>query len=81
MTDDSDLELVLPPEEDRLAEHLASQRPFPTPGFRGTLGRHLAAIDPGYGPRPDRFSIMVSAYLGTGALFIALGALQAMGAL
>jgi hypothetical protein len=79
MTDEGDTGAALPPEEHSLAEWLVDQRPVPTAGFRGTLGRHIAAIDPGYGPRPERLRVIVSAYLTVGTLLIAVGALQAAG--
>jgi hypothetical protein len=81
MTEDGDIEAAFTPEEHKLAERLASHRPVPTAGFRGILGRHLAVIDPGYGPRPERLRVMVSAYFTVGTLLVALGALQATGLL
>jgi len=38
--------------EYELADRLGAERPVPSAGFRGVLRRHLAARDPGYGPRP-----------------------------
>jgi hypothetical protein len=86
MTGDDDIETAFTPEaftpeEQSFAEQLANQRPVPAAGFRGTLGRHLAAIDPGHGPRPERLRSMVLAYIAAGVLLMALGALQATGVL
>ena len=81
MTDDGDTETAFTPDDHKLAERLSGQRPVPAAGFRGALGRHLAAIDPGYGPRPAHLRVMVSAYISAGTLLIALGALQATGVL
>jgi hypothetical protein len=66
--------------EQRLGEQLAAQRPPPAAGFRGALRRRLVAEDPGYGPRPPRLRLTVGGWLAGGALLIALGALQATGA-
>ena len=52
---------------------------MPAAGFRGALGRHLAARDPGYGPRPARLRPMVAGYAGAGTCLIAVGALVATG--
>ena len=81
MTEEGDIEVAFSTDEGKLAERLASQRPVPTAGFRGTLGRHLVAIDPGYGPRPERLRCSVSGYITAGTLLITLGALQATGVL
>jgi hypothetical protein len=71
----------LGPEETRVAERLQAGKPVPAAGFRGALGRYLAASDPGYGPRPQRLRLMVGAGLAGGAGLLTLGALQATGAL
>ncbi len=68
--------------EDReLAERLDAVRPVPAAGFRGALGRRLAAQDPGYGPRPARLRLTVAGYLAAGLALLALATLQATGAL
>jgi hypothetical protein len=66
-------------EERAVAERLDGRRPLPAPGFRGSLGRHLAARDPGYGPRPPQLRPVASAYLAASALLLAAGALHATG--
>jgi hypothetical protein len=68
-------------EDSSLAERLIRDRPVPTATFRGALGRHLAARDPGFGPRPERLWAMVVGYLVIGGLLILLGLLQATGVL
>ena len=73
----SDLE----PAERDLALRLSDERVIPAPGFRGALGRHLAALDPGYGPRLAHLRAAVGLCLAGGGALIAVGALQAMGAL
>jgi len=70
----------LTPEEE-VGVRLAEQRPVPGAGFRGALRRHLAARDPGYGPRPAGLRPMVAAYVGAGTCLIALAALVATGVL
>jgi hypothetical protein len=62
------------PEQD-LADRLRIGRPVPGAGFRGALGRRLAARDPGYGPRPERLRLIAAGYIGAGGLLIALAAL------
>jgi hypothetical protein len=64
-----------------MAERLRSERAVPSAGFRGALGRHLAANDPGYGPRPARLRITVAAYVASGAALIVVAALGVTGAL
>jgi len=81
MTDGPDIDGELEAPERALGERLEAGRPLPAAGFRGALGRHLAARDPGYGPRPARLRLIASAYLGASAVLLALGALQATGAL
>jgi hypothetical protein len=66
------------PERD-LADRLTGSRPTPRAAFRGALGRHLAARDPGYGPRPQRLWAFASSYLAGGCLLLALGILLALG--
>jgi len=81
MTDGPDINGELEAPERTLGERLEAGRPLPAAGFRGALGRHLAARDPGYGPRPARLRLITSAYLGASAVLLTLGALQATGAL
>ncbi len=81
MSDPPEIDGELDEPERSLASRLESARPVPAAGFRGALARHLAARDPGYGPRPPRLRLLVSACLGTSALLLALGALQATGQL
>jgi hypothetical protein len=81
MTEEASRNDQLTEEERELAERLNARRPAPAAGFRGALGRRLAARDPGYSPRPERLRAAVSAYLGAGALMLAAGALHASGVL
>jgi hypothetical protein len=81
MTEQPENAADLPPAERDLATHLSVQRPVPAAGFRGALGRYLAARDPGYGPRPGRLRPLVAAYATGGSLLIALGTLVAVGIL
>lgn len=71
----------LTPEERRIADHLRTSRPLPGAGFRGALGRYLAARDPGYGPRPERLRLLAGAWLLGGLALVAVGALLALGSL
>ena len=63
-----------------MARRLEDQRPMPAAGFRGALGRHLAARDPGYGPRPASLRLMVAGYAVAGTALLAAGTLVATGA-
>lgn len=76
MSSDSDLDGDRGESESELAG-LSDQRSVPAPGFRGALARHLAAEDPGYGPRPTRLRWRVAACFGGGSLLIVLGVLLA----
>ena len=81
MASGSDGESELTAQERELGDRLATGRPVPAAEFRGALGRHLAVRDPGYGPRPEALRKITALYLAVGALLLAVGALQAMGAL
>ena len=81
MSDEPDMAGEPGPHERELAERLAGDRPAPTAGFRGALGRRLAARDPGYGPRPERLRLIVAGYVAAGSVLLVLGALSATGAL
>jgi hypothetical protein len=72
---------VLPEVEARVAELLVREKPLPSPGFRGMLGRHLARRDPGYGPRPAWLRLRAAGCIATGIALLVIGALQAGGAL
>lgn len=77
MTDPSSEDSVeLTAKEHALAEELQSGRPVPAAGFRGALGRHLAALDPGYGPRPRHLWLRSGGYLLAGGALLLIGALQ-----
>jgi hypothetical protein len=80
VTDEPDIPSELGPEEPDLAGLLGAERPV-RPAFRGALRRHLAARDPGYGPRPERLRLISAGYVGAGSLMIALGTLSATGVL
>lgn len=69
------------PDERELGERLRTGRPVPAAGFRDGLGQRLAALDPGYGPRPAGLRRIVAAGLGAGLVLIAVGALAAIGVL
>jgi hypothetical protein len=71
----------LTPDELGVADRLDRERPTPGAGFRGALGRYLVARDPGYGPRPHNLYALVGGALVSGGVLIALGLLQATGAL
>lgn len=58
------------------ADKLEAARPVPAAGFRGALGRHLAALDPGYGPRPRHLWLLSGGYLVAGGVLLLIGALQ-----
>ena len=67
--------------ERELGERLHRDRPVPSAGFRGALGRHLSERDPGYGPRPPWLVPIVTASFSSGLVLILLSALTATGAL
>jgi hypothetical protein len=75
MTDDPANPRALESPEHDLADCLRIARPVPGAVFRGALGRRLAELDPGYGPRPERLRLVVAGYIGAGGLLIALAAL------
>jgi hypothetical protein len=79
MSEPSDIAGELDPRERELAQRLTSQRPVPAAEFRGTLGRHLATHDPGYGPRREHLRALVAMALGAGGALMAVGALDALG--
>lgn len=68
-------------DEPELERRLLDERPVPSGGFRGGLGRMLAASDPGFGPRPPRLRLSVAAWLGAGLIVLGIGALEALASL
>lgn len=81
MTEHSDIHGE-PTEGDReLEDQLHAARLAPAAGFRGALGRHIVARDPGYGSRPRHVRLIAAAYLAACCFGLGLGALQAAGAL
>jgi hypothetical protein len=68
-------------EERQLTDWLDAATPVPAAGFRGALGRYIGRRDPGFGPRPPQLRLISAAYVGGGAVLLALGALQATGSL
>jgi hypothetical protein len=81
MSDRPDTEAPLTASELEVADLLGRDRPLPDAQFRGALGRRLASLDPGWGPRPARLMAIVCAYLGLAAVLIGLGALSGLGSL
>jgi hypothetical protein len=81
MSVEPDSENELSPGERQLADRLSASRPLPAADFRGSLGGHLGAFDPGYGPRPERLRTMVVVYMIVGLALIAVGALLGVGSL
>ncbi len=79
MTPEDDISPDLEPVDHALAEQLRANRPAPSAGFRGTLGRQLLTLDPGYGPRPARLRPTVSAFVAVGALLVLFGGLLSSG--
>ena len=73
-TSKENAELITKDQE--LAEQLQSGRPVPVAAFRGALGRHLAVLDPGYGPRPRHLWLVSGGYLLAGSVLLLVGALQ-----
>jgi hypothetical protein len=81
MPRDPDVDPTLDSGEQELGERLERERPVPSAGFRGALGRRLAERDPGFGPRPAWLVPIVCSSFGTGLVLIALSALSATGRL
>jgi hypothetical protein len=81
MSEDPEPTIELTAAEHALADQLEHDRPLPAAGFRGGLGRRLEALDPGYGPRPERLRLIVCGYLSGAAVLLALATLQVTGAL
>jgi hypothetical protein len=81
MTDNPEIDTEVTAQDRAVADQLNAARLLPAAGFRGALGRHLSVRDPGYGPRPGHLWLVVLGCLLTSLLLLALGALQATGAL
>ncbi len=64
-----------------VADLLVAARAFPAPGFRGELGRHLRAEDPGHRPRPRFLWPVALLWIALGALVLVYGLLQSLGKL
>lgn len=79
MTPEDEISHDLEPADHALAEQLEANRPAPSAGFRGALGRQLVTLDPGYGPRPPRLRLTVSGFLALGALLVLFGGLASSG--
>ena len=61
-----------------LAERLARERPVPAAAFRGALRRRL--LDGrGQHSRPARLRLLITAYAGSGAVLLLVGAASAVG--
>jgi hypothetical protein len=67
------------PRDVAVGEQLRDVRPLPRAAFRGALQRHLAANDPGYGPRPENLRLVVTAWVAAGAVLLLIGAMLAGG--
>ena len=74
MTDHPNEPNELEPAEAHVGHGLRIARPVPAAAFRGSLRRHLAERDPGYGPRPERLRMIVAGYVGAGGVLITLAA-------
>lgn len=74
-------EAALDPADAAFAERLYAARPLPAASFRGELGRHLRAEDPGHGPRPRYLWTASLLLLGLGLLVMVYGLLQSLGRL
>jgi hypothetical protein len=62
-----------------LVEEMVAARSLPAAGFRGALSRHLAAEDPGYGPRPRHLRPWATGFLLSSMLIMLLALAQATG--
>jgi len=58
-----------------LEQRLTDQRPLPSPGFRGRLGRRLAArrVPP---PRPERLTTLIAGYATGGTVLLLVAAIS-----
>jgi hypothetical protein len=81
VTDQPEHPSEVPAEDRAIGDRLTAERPVPGAGFRGALGRLLAAEDPGYGPRPARLWLISAASVVAGAALVAVAALQATGSI
>jgi hypothetical protein len=81
MTDEPKRRPRLDPDARRVGELLRRERPSPPASFRGALARHLRALDPGWGPRPEGLTRTVGRYVALGLLLIGFGALAGLGVL
>ena len=74
----ADLEPGATEELIRLAERLERERPVPTAGFRGELGRRLLAGELAQS-RPARLRILIAGYASAGSALLLIGAASALG--
>jgi hypothetical protein len=81
MNEPSDIDAPLDPPEREMAGRLVAERALPRAEFRGALGRHVGARDPGHGPRPERLRAMVALYAVAGVTVAGLGTLVSVGVL
>jgi hypothetical protein len=87
MTDPHELDPILPPEQRadlvRLSERLETDRPIPSPGFRGNLRRSLlgTATHPRRQPSAAtaRFRLWAAGYTAAGTLCLAVVAIGLAG--
>ena len=79
MTGDPEFEAELAAEERRVAEQLTAGRPVPRLTFRAAMRNRMAALDPGYGPRPEHLWVAVAGCLIAGLLLLAVGGLLSVG--
>jgi hypothetical protein len=77
MTDDA-FEPELTPIEEAFGEALGARRPLPGGVFRGALGRHLAAEDPGLTSRPPHLWRTVGLFLAGAIVLLVIGLLLAL---
>jgi hypothetical protein len=59
-------------ERDPIAQRLESERPVPTPAFRGELRRHLIADASERSSEPPRLLLLIGAYAGCGVVLLAI---------
>jgi hypothetical protein len=76
--DPDSFEPELTPTEEAFGEALGSNRPLPGAAFRGALGRHLAAEDPGLPSRPPDLWRTVALLLAGAVVLLAIGLLLAV---
>ena len=64
---------------DPIAQRLESERPVPSPAFRGELRRHLISEEQERQGEPPRLLLLIAAYAGSGAVLLLIAVISLAG--